>query len=59
MSPYIERVTLGKILLMQDLNIQFVRKSLNEVSSTDIVNDKSVEESTEISKDAAPEMAYE
>jgi hypothetical protein len=42
MSPYIERVTLGKILLMQDLNIQakFVGKSLSDVDFIDIVREQ-------------------
>lgn len=42
MSPYIERVTLGKILLMQDLNIQsqFVGKSLSDVDFLEILRDK-------------------
>lgn len=42
MSPYIERVTLGKILLMQDLNIQskFVGKKLTDVEFIEIVKDQ-------------------
>ncbi|XP_060571742.1 uncharacterized protein LOC132729920 isoform X2 [Ruditapes philippinarum] len=38
MSPYIERVNIGKILLMQDLNLQsnFVGKKLEEVEFTEM-----------------------
>ena len=37
-SPFLERVQIGKILLMQDLNIQskFVGKSLDEIDFSDI-----------------------
>jgi len=41
MIPFVERVTLGKVLLMQDLNIQskFVGKTLNDVDFLDIIKD--------------------
>jgi len=42
MSPYIERVTLGKVLLMQDMNIQnkFVGKALEEIDFMDIIKER-------------------
>ena len=48
MSPYIERVTLRKVLMMQDLNIQsqFVGKSLDEVNFSDIIYDTFVGDSS-------------
>ena len=49
MSPYIERVKLGKILLMQDLNIQsrFVGKKPEDIDFYDIINPERIENAEE------------
>ena len=55
MSGFIERVQIGKLLLMQDLNIQnkFTGKKLDEIDFTDIISVKEKLEEETLKEDAS------